>query len=144
MSHIEGEITIDRPVAEVFDFVADERNEPRYNTKMIDVEKVSPGPISRGTRFRATSRSMGRISVMAIEFTDFDRPAQISSSTALAGMDVHGAVTFGRAGSSTRMRWSWNMHPRGAVRLITPLFRVLGPSPNTPPETQPDPASPGA
>ena len=28
MVHIEGEIIIDRPVQEVFDFVADERNEP--------------------------------------------------------------------------------------------------------------------
>jgi hypothetical protein len=29
MAHIEGEILIRRPVEEVFDFVADERNEPR-------------------------------------------------------------------------------------------------------------------
>jgi hypothetical protein len=27
MAHIAGEITIERPVEEVFDFVADERNE---------------------------------------------------------------------------------------------------------------------
>ena len=31
MVRIEGEIVIKRPVEEVFDFVADERNEPRYN-----------------------------------------------------------------------------------------------------------------
>ena len=31
---IEGEIVITRPVEEVFDFVADERNEPRYNPHM--------------------------------------------------------------------------------------------------------------
>jgi hypothetical protein len=31
MAYINGEILINRPVQEVFDFVADERNEPRYN-----------------------------------------------------------------------------------------------------------------
>lgn len=31
MAHVEGEIIINRPVEEVFDFVADERNEPHYN-----------------------------------------------------------------------------------------------------------------
>jgi hypothetical protein len=35
VAHIEGEIVIDRPVEEVFDVVADERNEPRYNPRLL-------------------------------------------------------------------------------------------------------------
>ena len=31
MVHIAGEIVINRPIDAVFDFVADERNEARYN-----------------------------------------------------------------------------------------------------------------
>jgi hypothetical protein len=34
MVRVEGEIVINRPVEEVFDFVADERNEPRYNSRI--------------------------------------------------------------------------------------------------------------
>lgn len=34
MVRIEGEIVINRPVEEVFDLVADETNEPRYNPRM--------------------------------------------------------------------------------------------------------------
>ena len=44
MPHVVGEIVINRPVEQVFDFVADERNEPRFNPKMLTVEKVTPGP----------------------------------------------------------------------------------------------------
>ena len=47
MARIEGEIAINRPVDEVFDFVADERYEPRYNPRMARVEKLSPGQIGR-------------------------------------------------------------------------------------------------
>ena len=53
MAHIEGDIVIERPVDEVFDFVADERNEPRYNPRMLSAEKVTDGPIGEGTQFRA-------------------------------------------------------------------------------------------
>jgi hypothetical protein len=35
MVHIEGEIVINRPVDEVFDFVADETTEPRYNPSVL-------------------------------------------------------------------------------------------------------------
>ena len=41
MTRIEGEITIERPIGEVFDIVADERNEPR--------RAVVPGLRSRPT-----------------------------------------------------------------------------------------------
>ncbi|HET7519153.1 MAG TPA: hypothetical protein VFN05_15980 [Actinomycetes bacterium] len=60
MARIEGELVIHRPVHEVFDFVADERNEPRYNPRICRAEKLSPGPIGRGTRFRAEALTLGR------------------------------------------------------------------------------------
>ena len=53
MAKIEGHILIDRPVEEVFDFVADSRNEPSFNPAMASVELLTPLPIRRGTRFRA-------------------------------------------------------------------------------------------
>ena len=51
MAPVEGEIIINRPVEEVFDFVADERNEPHYNPRMVRAEKISEGQIGSGTRF---------------------------------------------------------------------------------------------
>jgi hypothetical protein len=53
MATIEGQILIGRPAAEVFDFVADPRNEPQYNPAMAGVELLTPLPIGAGTRFRA-------------------------------------------------------------------------------------------
>jgi len=70
MVRIEGEIVIKRPLEEVFDFVADERNEPRYNPRMRRAEQISDGPIGVGTRFRAEIASMGRLVEMVIEFTE--------------------------------------------------------------------------
>ena len=41
MSHIEGEIVIARPPEAIFDFVADECNEPRFNPKMVRAENTA-------------------------------------------------------------------------------------------------------
>jgi hypothetical protein len=58
MPRVEGDLVIERPVEEVFDF-ADERNEPRFNPRMLRAEKISPGPISVGTRFSAEIATAG-------------------------------------------------------------------------------------
>jgi hypothetical protein len=47
MSGIAGEIIIARPVDVVFDYVADQSNEPQYNPRMVRTEKITPGPSGR-------------------------------------------------------------------------------------------------
>ena len=44
MAHVEEEI-LDPAAEAVFDFVADERNEPRYNRQMSKVQLLTPEPI---------------------------------------------------------------------------------------------------
>ncbi len=126
MARIEGEIIIHRPVEEVFDFVADERNEPRYNPHMLSVELTSAGPIGLGSRFRAELKTGRRTMQMTIEFTGFDRPRRLASSTHSSMMDTVGALTFDLTAKGTRMRWSWDVHPRGALRLMPVIVRLVG------------------
>ena len=59
MAQIQGKLVIHRPVHEVFDFVADERNEPRYNPRICRAEKLLPGSIGCGTRFRGRGGHAG-------------------------------------------------------------------------------------
>lgn len=61
MARVEGEIVIRRPVDEVFDFVADERNEPRYNPKMRGVELVTANlSVTAAGSVRSSGRRGGR------------------------------------------------------------------------------------
>jgi carbon monoxide dehydrogenase subunit G len=126
MARIEGEIVINRPVDEVFDFVADERNEPRYNPRMLSSEKLSPGPIGPGTRFRAEFASRRRPVAMTIEFTGYQRPRRLASWSRLPMMDIRGALTFDPVPGGTRMRWSWDAEPRGVLKLAFPMFARIG------------------
>jgi hypothetical protein len=60
MARIVGEIIIGGPAEAVFDFEADQRNEPRYNPRMARAAEVSDGPVGNGTVFRSSARFMGR------------------------------------------------------------------------------------
>jgi hypothetical protein len=126
MPLIKGEIVIDRRVEEVFDFVSDERNEPCYNPQMTFVEQVSDGPIGLGSRFRAVVRSGGRPVPMEIELTAFERPVRLGSRATMSGMVTDGELTFEGVGESTLMRWSWDVRPEGALRMLAPLVGWIG------------------
>ena len=126
MSHVRGEITIKRAVEEVFDFVADQRNEPRYNDAMLESEKLTEGPVGAGTSFRAIVGNSGRPVEMLIEFVEFDRPRFIRETTHMAAMDIRGTLTFQPALEGTRMRWSWELVPHGVYRLMGPVLAQLG------------------
>ena len=73
MARIAGEIVIGRPVDVVFDYVADQCNEPQYNPRMVRADKITVGTVGRGTRFRSAVASRGRTAEMLIECTGYDR-----------------------------------------------------------------------
>jgi len=126
MVRIEGEIVINRPVEDVFDFVADERNEPRYNPQMRRAELISEGPIGVGTRFRAETTSLGRPVQMVIEFTGFERPRRIEETVHMSSMDLRGGLTFDYVPGGTRMGWSWDLEPHGMLKVMSPLVARMG------------------
>lgn len=126
MALIHGEIVIDRPVEAVFDFVADECNEPLYNVEMLSAEKVSDGPLGVGARFHAVMRSGRREFPLEIEFTTFERPRRLASHSTGSGMNVDGELVFEPVGQSTRMTWDWDVRTTGAMRLLSPVVGLIG------------------
>ena len=126
MTRITGEIVIYAPADVVFDFVADQRNEPAYNPHMVRSAKVTPGPVGKGTQFRSAVRSRGRLAGMAIEYTGFQRPSRLASTTRMAQAEFSGTLTFEPAGAGTRLRWSWDAQFTWPLRLLAPVLARVG------------------
>jgi uncharacterized protein YndB with AHSA1/START domain len=123
MAKIEGEIVIARPVDVVFDYVADQSHEPQYNPHMVRAEKITAGPVGKGTRFRSAVASVGRTAEMLIECTGYDRPRLLESTTTMPQADISYTLRFEPAAAGTRMRWSGQVRPKGAFRLLGPAIR---------------------
>ena len=126
MAHVKGEIFIRRPPEQVFDFVADERNEPEYNPRLARVEQLSDGPIGVGTQFHADVATRRGLAPVTIEWTRFERPSRLDSATRMQSMEILGGLTFDPVDGGTRMRWSWEIKPHGGLRLLGPLISRIG------------------
>lgn len=126
MAEVRGEIVIDRPLEEVFDFVVNEENEPRYNPQMRHAKKLTDGPIGAGTSFRAEMRGRGGVVPMTIEFTEFDRPHRLAERVHMQAMDLTGELVFEPVAGRTWMLWSWDLRPHGVLRFLGPLVAVMG------------------
>ncbi|NIJ12000.1 carbon monoxide dehydrogenase subunit G [Saccharomonospora amisosensis] len=126
MATIQGEIFIDRPPAEVFDVLADPRNEPRYNPRIVGVDKLTEGPVGVGSRFASTARTLGREGTMTVRLTGYDRPRLLTSTIHSASMDIKGELTLRQAHGGTLARWRWDMRPHGLLAMAGPVLACAG------------------
>ena len=83
MARIDGEIVINRPVEEVFDFVADERAaiQPTHAPRREDLARADR-PWNPPAEFSSFRRP-----VATIEFTGFERPRRLASSAHMSAME---------------------------------------------------------
>ena len=111
--------TVARSPAEVFDFLVDLRNAPRWEPNCQAVEKTSDGPIGKGTTFRA-KKGLGRLESQIVEF---ERPARFASRDQgrgmACGLDFRCDATNGGTQVSGRL---W-MQPHGLMRGLMLLMR---------------------
>ena len=126
MTRIEGDTWFARSPEEMFAFLADPRNEPAYNPRILSARKVTTGPIAPGTRFVQRAKAFGRVGDVTIDLLDCQRPHHLTWAIHSRGMDVRGneAITSNR--QQTRVHWVWEFQPRGILRILGPLLGLAG------------------
>jgi hypothetical protein len=125
MVHIQGSVVIRRPIGEVFAVVADPTLEPRYNAIMASSEKVTPGPVRVGTRFRDVTKGFGG-GEMTVEVTGIDAPRTFLTRTASDRMTTEGGLRLREVAGGTELSWSWDVRLLGWARASAPLVTVFG------------------
>jgi len=100
---------------------------------MVRADKTSPGPIGRGTRFLAESAMLGRVVETTIEFTDYERPRLLGSTSRSVvrlikpvATKTEGTLTFDAVAGGTRMRWAWDVETRGVLKLMSRIVARAG------------------
>lgn len=57
MIEFRNQIVVDKPMNQVFGFVSDFRNVPKWNYYVLDVSKTSDGPLGEGTTFHQVRKT---------------------------------------------------------------------------------------
>jgi carbon monoxide dehydrogenase subunit G len=78
MAHeFNGSAVIDRPIDEVFAFLADGTNDPKFSPRVQEIRKTTDGPVAVGTVFESRVKDAGMTTSRTFELTTFDVPTKI-------------------------------------------------------------------
>jgi uncharacterized protein YndB with AHSA1/START domain len=120
---IQHEVTIhiNRPVEQVFAFLADTKNLRAWQSNLVENEQLTEGPLRVGTRFREVRRLGRRPSEIRAEITVFEPNKRFDTKT-VTEPQVTVSYSFEAEGGGTRLSYKFVMLTSGIMRLLEPLI----------------------
>ena len=115
-------VLIARPIEEVFAFVEDARNRPRWDDSVDSEELTSPEPISVGTTVRTRLRSMGREYVYTWEVVEHRPPSRMRIESTSGPFPTTLEYELGERDGATALDFSLSGRPSGVLRLFEPVI----------------------
>lgn len=115
-------VLIARPLDEVFAFVADARNRPRWDDSVDSEELTSPGPIGVGSTVRTTLRSMGREYQYTWEVVEHEPPNRMTIESTAGPFPTTLAYQLSGRDGGTWVDFAVTGRPTGMLRLLEPLI----------------------
>lgn len=122
MIEVTATAEVPRPADELFAYVSEVSNNPRWQQGQIRCEWTTPPPIAVGSRYRQRARFLGRDIVSIFEVTEFEpgRRIRIRTVDSPMPMDITRQVEpTGEARS--RVVATIRGGPAGLLRLLDPL-----------------------
>lgn len=117
MATFSNVVTIDRPPREVFAFVADFENVPRWNYAITETRQSSPGPVGVGTTY-VQQRQLPRPSEERFTVTEFAPDRRVVVEGTLGPFPARLRYEFAPSDGGTVLTNVVDLHMRGALRLV--------------------------
>ena len=118
-------VTIDRPIDEVFAFLADGENDKRFSSRIIEIKKTTDGPPGAGSIYASTAKDGPLKAKHEFELIAFEPPTGIRwkelSKTTPVGVP-EGGYDLEPAGDGTRLTFFNILEGRGLLgKLFAPM-----------------------
>ena len=124
MIRIDSHITIARPVSEVYAWVADLANLPRWQSGVVRSHVVDPGPLRVGTRFEEDVRVVVFGMKARCVVTDLEPDRRMAFDADAGPLTYKAEFVFDDVSGATDVRVTATAQMKGAWRLLQPLFAM--------------------
>ena len=118
---LEHNVVINRPIEEVFAYVTDIENAPKWKSRLLEVRRISKGPVGAGTREIHVGKFLGRIFETIVEITDYEPNRKVGFKTTSGPLSAKGEFTFESVEGGTRVTLVAGREPSGFLKLIGPI-----------------------
>lgn len=124
MAHARQTVTVDRPIGDVFDFLADGLNEPRWRPDVQDVRLASGDGRSVGSVWAQTMRGPGGRRIKGdYRITGAERPTRLDFEVIAGPARPVGSFTLTADGPSrTEVTFTLDLVPTGLMRLMSGMI----------------------
>jgi carbon monoxide dehydrogenase subunit G len=119
----EGTTVIERPIEEVFAFLADGENDPKFSPRVLEIAKTTDGPPGVGTVYASTVKDAGVKTKREFKITEFEEPTRIRWTEVSKNLvtAAEGGYDLGRENDGTRVTIYNVLEGHGPGKLIAPL-----------------------
>ena len=117
-----ADITIERPIEDVFAFLTDAANHRRWDSTSIEMVPSEPGPWRRGLEFRELRLIGRRPTEVRSRIAAFE-PNQSMDLESLTGPTFRGHWRLSAAEGRTLLRWTGELELSGFAHLLSPLIQ---------------------
>ena len=119
----DGTVVIDRPIEEVFAFLADGENDPKLSPRVLEIAKTTDGGGGVGTVSASTVKDAGMKNKGEFKLTEFEPPTRIRWAELFKNLVTapEGGYDLAREGSGTRVTIYNVLEGHGPGKLIAPL-----------------------
>jgi carbon monoxide dehydrogenase subunit G len=114
---------INRPVEEVFDFIADPTNDPRWCPPVLEAEQIEGDGPSAGARYRQRVKPGPIPMTSTLELTEVRRNKFVAWQGSNGMATFHGRYEIEAVDDGTRVTMSSSLQPKGLARLLEPVLR---------------------
>lgn len=114
--------SIARPAAEVFAFIADVRNDPRWHTDVLEASLIEGTTIEKGSTFRIKTKPVVGVSGGTVTVSEYDPPSEIVFDVRMGKLEPTTTFTVVPDGQGCRVTRRIDMEPLGLMRVIAPFM----------------------
>ena len=108
---------IDKPVKEVFAFVANPANMSKWNSAVISMEQITPGAVGLGTKFKSVGEMLGRRIEGEMEVIAFEPDSKYGFQMNAGPIQVNVTLAFKTVGTGTKLSLNAQGNPGGVFKL---------------------------
>lgn len=125
MARIEISLIINRPVEDVFAFVSNSENLPRWRATALEIKKAFEGPPSVGGVFKGRFTFLGRQFEGDLVITAYEPDRTYATKLAAGPFPLEGHFTVAPSEGGTRLNFVAMGEPGGFFKLAEPLVVSL-------------------
>jgi carbon monoxide dehydrogenase subunit G len=108
---------VDRPLADVFAFLSNPLNLPKWQSMVASIEPVTSGAVGVGSKYKVAAEMLGRKIDGLMEITTFAPPEKFGFTNQAGPMQVTVTVTLKTVGTGAKIALHGEGNPGGVFKI---------------------------